>query len=57
MYAGAALSLLCITLVQQLPVLSLVLGLVSLLLGAYIIVLLYKRESTEYYDAQSAPKY
>ena len=44
-------------LVQKPPVLSLVLSLVSLLLGAYIIMLLYKRESTEYYDAQSAPKY
>ena len=45
------------SLVQKPPVLSLVLGLVSLLLGAYIIVLLYKRESTEYYEAQSAPRY
>ena len=45
------------SLVQKPPVLSLVLGLVSLLLGAYIIVLLYKRESTEYYEAQSAPRF
>ena len=45
------------SLVQKPPVLSLLLGLVSLLLGAYIIVLLYKRESTEYYEAQSAPRY
>lgn len=46
-----------LSLLQSPPVLSLVLSLVSLLLGAYIIMLLYKRESTEYYEAQSAPKY
>lgn len=46
-----------IGLIQKPPPLSLVLSLVSLLLGTYIIVLLYKRESTEYYEAQSAPKY
>lgn len=42
--------------VQQPPMLSLVISIVSLALGAYIIYLLYRPESTQYYDAQSAPR-
>ncbi|GAB3442491.1 hypothetical protein GCM10027517_19640 [Phycicoccus ginsengisoli] len=45
------------SLVQHPPVLSLVVSLVSLALGAYIIYLLYRPESTQYYEAQSAPRY
>jgi hypothetical protein len=45
------------SLFQHPPVLSLVDGIVTLLLGAYIIYLLYRPESTQYYEAQSAPKY
>ena len=44
------------SLVQHPPALSLVISIVSLLLGAYIIFLLYRPESTQYYDAQSAPR-
>jgi hypothetical protein len=44
------------SLAQHPPVLSLVISLVSLVLGAYIIYLLYRPESTEYYAAQSAPR-
>lgn len=44
------------SLVQHPPVLSLVAGIVSLVLGAYIIYLLYRPESTQYYEAQSAPR-
>ncbi len=44
------------SLIQHPPVLSLVLGILSVLLGAYIIYLLYRPESTQYYDAQSAPR-
>lgn len=45
------------SLLQHPPVLSLVVGLINLLLGAYIIFLLYRPESTQYYEAQSAPRY
>ncbi|MFC8503788.1 hypothetical protein ACFUC1_15635 [Pedococcus sp. NPDC057267] len=45
------------SLLQHPPVLSLVVALVNLLLGAYIIFLLYRPESTQYYEAQSAPRY
>ena len=44
------------SLVQHPPVLSLIISIVSLVLGAYIIYLLYRPESTQYYDAQSAPR-
>jgi hypothetical protein len=44
------------SLVQHPPVISLVISIVSLLLGAYIIFLLYRPESTQYYNAQSAPR-
>jgi hypothetical protein len=43
------------SLLQHPPALSLVLGLVTLVLGAYIIYLLYRPESTRYYQARSAP--
>jgi len=38
------------------PALSLILGLVSLVLGAYIIFLLYKKESTAFYDGMAAAR-
>lgn len=38
------------------PILSRLLSIVSVLLGAYIIVLLYKKESTEFYRAGSGPR-
>jgi hypothetical protein len=44
------------SLVQHPPVLSLIVSLISLVLGAYIIYLLYRPESTQYYAAQSAPR-
>lgn len=44
------------SLVRPQASLSLVLNIVSVLLGAYIIVLLFRRESTEYYTAQSTPR-
>jgi hypothetical protein len=44
------------SLLQSPPALSLILSLVSLVLGAYILVLLYRKESTQYYEAQSAPR-
>jgi hypothetical protein len=44
------------SLLQHPPVLSLVTSIVSLVLGAYIIYLLYRPESTQYYNAQSAPR-
>lgn len=44
------------SLVQHPPVLTLVISIVSLVLGAYIIFLLYRPESTQYYNAQSAPR-
>jgi hypothetical protein len=43
--------------IQHPPVLSLVVGIVGMLLGAYIIYLLYRPDSTGYYEAQSAPTY
>lgn len=45
------------SLLQHPPVLSLVVSVISLLLGAYIIYLLYRPESSRYYQAQSAPRY
>ncbi len=44
------------SLVQHPPVLTLVISIVSLALGAYVIFLLYRPESTQYYNAQSAPR-
>ncbi|QGN58954.1 hypothetical protein [Nostocoides sp. HKS02] len=44
------------SLAQHPPVLSLVVSIISLVLGAYIIYLLYRPESTQYYAAQSAPR-
>jgi len=38
------------------PGLSLVLGLVTVVLGAYVIFLLYKKESTAFYDGMSAAR-
>jgi hypothetical protein len=44
------------SLIQHPPALSLIISIVSLALGAYIIYLLYRPESTQYYNAQSAPR-
>lgn len=44
------------TLLQAGPVISKLLTVVSTLLGAYIIFLLYKKESSEFYAASSAPR-
>jgi hypothetical protein len=44
------------TVIQPGPVLSKLLTVVSTLLGAYIIVLLYKKESSEFYRASSGPR-
>lgn len=44
------------SLLQHPPALALVLNLVMLALGAYILYLLYRPESTQYYEAQSAPR-
>ena len=41
---------------QHPPALALVLNIVMLALGAYILYLLYRPESTQYYEAQSAPR-
>lgn len=46
-----------LSLLQSPPPLSLVSSIVSVLLGATIIYLLYRPESTQYYEAQSAPRY
>lgn len=40
---------------QPTPALSRILGVIMLVLGAYILYLLYRPESTQYYEAQSAP--
>jgi uncharacterized membrane protein (DUF2068 family) len=45
------------SLVQHPPALSLIASIVTLVLGGYIIYLLYRPESGEYYQAKSAPKY
>ena len=45
------------SLAQHPPVLSLIISVISVILGAYIIYLLYRPESTQYYAAQSAPRY
>jgi len=37
-------------------VLSLVVGIITVVLGAYILYLLYRPESSQYYEAQSAPR-
>lgn len=44
------------SLLQHPPALSLIVTLIGLLLGAYIIFLLYRPESSAYYAAQSAPR-
>jgi Ca2+/Na+ antiporter len=44
------------SLVQAQPVASRLWALLLVLLGGYVIVLLYKKQSTAYYDAQSAPR-
>jgi heme A synthase len=44
------------SLLQHPPALALILNLVMLALGAYILYLLYRPESTQYYEAQSAPR-
>ena len=44
------------SLVQEAPALSRILSLVSLVLGGYIVFLLFRPDSTQYYDAQSAPR-
>lgn len=44
------------TLIQAGPVLSKLLTVVNTLLGAYIIFLLYKKESSDFYQASSAPR-
>lgn len=44
------------TLIQPGPVLTKLVTVVTTLLGAYIIVLLYKKESSEFYRASSAPR-
>jgi len=41
---------------QPTPALSRILGIVMLALGAYILYLLYRPESSQYYEAQSAPR-
>lgn len=43
-------------LAQAAPALSRIISVITILLGAYIIFLLYRPESTQYYDAQSAPR-
>lgn len=43
--------------IQRPPALPLVLSLVSIVLGGLIIFLLWKKESSAYYAAQSAPRY
>lgn len=45
------------SLAQHPPVLSLIISVLSVILGAYIIYLLYRPESSQYYAAQSAPRY
>jgi hypothetical protein len=42
---------------QPQPAASRLLDVAEVLLGAYIIVLLYRRESSEFYRARSAPRY
>lgn len=42
---------------QPQPAASRLLDVAEVLLGAYVIVLLYRRESTEFYRARSAPRY
>jgi hypothetical protein len=42
--------------IQNQPTLAIILSVVSVLLGAFIIFLLWKKESTAYYQAQSAPR-
>lgn len=45
-----------VSLTQEAPILSRILSVISLALGAYIIFLLYRPESTEFYNGQSAPR-
>lgn len=45
-----------VSLTQEAPILSRILSVVSLALGGYIIFLLYRPESTQYYDGQSAAR-
>lgn len=44
------------SLAQHAPALSLAISAVTLVLGAYVIYLLYRPESSQYYAAQSAPR-
>jgi hypothetical protein len=44
-------------LINHPPVLSLVVGIITVVLGGYIIYLLYRPESSQFYAAGSAPKY
>ncbi len=46
-----------INLVQPQGILTRVLNLVSVLLGAYIVFLLWRKESSEFYAASGAPRY
>jgi hypothetical protein len=46
-----------VNLLQPQPGLALALAVVSLLLGAVIVFLLWKKESSEFYAAASAPRY
>jgi hypothetical protein len=43
-------------LVQQPPALTIVVGLLSLVVGGYAVFLLYRPESSQYYAARSAPR-
>lgn len=56
-FYGLSVLLTLVSFLQKPPPLSLVLSLVSLVLGGFIIVLLFKKESSDYYQAQSAPRY
>lgn len=56
LFAFSVLSLLG-SLIQTSPAASRLVSVVEVLLGAYIIFLLYRRESSEYYRARSAPRY
>ena len=54
-FAISVLSFL-VSLIQAQPLLTRVLGIVQVVLGAYIIFLIYKKESSEFYRAASAPR-
>ena len=44
-------------LINHPPALSLIVGLLTLVLGGYIVFLLFRPESSQYYAARSAPRY